>query len=101
MSGSVGGIGEPRGGTSLSSTCSLLLRPNTPAAFAACGFESFICPRMAPVTRTADMPPISPQIYFQLQPFSRLMPSSLSVSSARVVVDVMAPLLACDSMHYH
>jgi hypothetical protein len=31
------------------------------------------------------MPPISPQIYFQLQPFSRFMPSSFSVSSVRVM----------------
>src|SRR5262249_4612245 len=44
---------------------------------------------MAPVTRTGDMPPITAQICFQGQPFSRLMPSSFSVSSARVVADVM------------
>src|SRR5262249_53531339 len=44
---------------------------------------------MAPVTRPGDMPPISAQICFQVQPFSRLMPSSFSVSSARVVADVM------------
>src|SRR6202035_3640791 len=46
---------------------------------------------MAPVISTGDMPPISSQIYFQVQPFSRLMPSSFSVSSARVMDD---PLFA-------
>jgi hypothetical protein len=40
---------------------------------------------MAPVIRTGDMPPISLQMYFQVQPLSRLMPSSFSVSSARVM----------------
>ena len=35
------------------------------------------------------MPPISAQICFQLQPFSRLMPSSFSVSSARVTCRIM------------
>ena len=41
------------------------------------------------------MPPISAQMCFQLQPFSRLMPSSFSVSSVRVIADVMVGLLAC------
>ena len=81
----VGGIAVPRYGTSLSSACSLLLSPNSSAAFAACGFVSFICPSTAPVIKTGDMPPISPQMCFQLQSFSRLMPSIFSVSSARVM----------------
>src|SRR5262249_16462780 len=89
ISRSVGGMGAPRGRTSLSSACPVLLKPNTSPACAACGLVSFIWPRMAPVTRTGDMPPISAQICFQVQPFSRLMPSSFSVSSARVVADVM------------
>src|SRR5262249_39401863 len=38
------------------------------------------------------MPPISAQICFQLQPFSRLMPGSFSVRSARVIADVMTGL---------
>ena len=42
---------------------------------------------------TGDMPPISPQMYFQVQPFSRLMSRSFSVSSARDFVDVMDDLL--------
>src|ERR1700761_8005477 len=93
MSGSVRGIGLPRCGTSLISACSLLLSPNNSAAFAACGLVSFIWPRMAPVISTGDMPPISPQMYFQVQPFSRLMSRSFSVSSARDFVDVMDDLL--------
>jgi len=78
-------LAKPRFGTSLSSVCSPLLSPNISAAFAACGLVIFIWPSTAPVIRTGDMPPISPQIYFQLQPLSRLMSSSFSVSSARVM----------------
>src|SRR3974377_789839 len=44
---------------------------------------------MAPVMSTGDMPPISAQICFQLQPFSRLMADSFSVGSARVIADYM------------
>jgi len=72
-----------------------LLRANNSAAFAACGFVSFIWPSTAPVIKSGDMPPISPQICFQLHPFSRLMPSIFSVSSARVMDDLLP--LACGS----
>src|SRR5215831_10387499 len=49
---------------------------------------------MAPVMRTGDMPPISAQICFQVQPFSRLIPSSFSVNASRVVADVVAEVMA-------
>src|SRR5579863_9033324 len=96
MSGSVGGIAVPRYGTSLSSACSLLLRPKSSAALAACGLVSFIWPSTAPVTRSGDMPPISAQMCFQLQPFSRLISSNFSVSWPRVM-DV--PLLPACGLH--
>ena len=35
---------------------------------------------------TGDMPPICSQMYFQVQPFSRLMSRSFSVRSARFIV---------------
>ena len=59
-----------------------LTKPQAAAA-AAIGFVIFCWPSTAPVTITGDMPPISPQMYFQLQPFSRLMSRSFSVSAAR------------------
>src|SRR5215471_16370403 len=73
MSGSVGGMGVPRCGTSLSMRSSAGERPKRTAALLARGLTSFIWPRSAPTTSTGDMPPISSVICFQLQPFSRLM----------------------------
>jgi hypothetical protein len=40
--------------------------------------------------QSGDMPPISLQICFQLHPFSRLMPSIFSLSSARVMDDLLS-----------
>src|SRR5690606_21561931 len=50
---------------------------------AAMGLVILCWPRMAPTISTGDMPPICSQIYFQVQPFSRLMSSSFSVRSER------------------
>src|SRR5216683_6163668 len=72
---------------------SLLLSPNSSAALAACGLVNFIWPSKAPVISIGDMPPISPQIYFQLQPFSRLMSRTFSVNSARLI------LSSCSAFH--
>jgi len=44
---------------------------------------SFIWPSSAAVSRIGDMPPICSLMYFQLQPFSRLMSRSFSVRSSR------------------
>src|SRR4051812_20147471 len=85
MSGSVGGIGVPcpRIGASLSIAVSDFVRPNNSPALAACGFVSFIWPKMAPTISTSELPPIFSQMYFQLHSFSRLMSKSFSVRSDR------------------
>src|SRR6185437_6459219 len=101
MSGSVGGIGVPvpRNGVSLSNACSLVVSPNSLAAAAACGLVSLCWPRIAPVTRIGDMPPISPQIYFQVQPLSRLMSSSFSVRPSRVMAN-SCPVAEFDNANF-
>jgi hypothetical protein len=45
---------SPRIGTSLIIACSTLERPNSFAAFSACGLVNFIWPRMAPTIRTSE-----------------------------------------------
>ena len=40
--------------------------------------------------RIGDMPPICSQMYFQVQPFSRLMSRSFSVNPARVMANSFA-----------
>ena len=84
----------PRIGTSFSIACSAAESPNSADALAASGLTSFIWPRIAPTISTSDMPPISSQIWRQVQPFSRLMSSSFSVSWSRVIActpDAMKP----------
>src|SRR5260370_37786777 len=76
-------MGEPRIGVSLSIAVSDLDSPNNSAALAACGLVSFIWPRIAPTINTSELPPICSQIYFQVQPFSRLRSSIFSVRSVR------------------
>src|ERR1044072_1831976 len=83
MRGSVGGIGVPRVGTSLSRRFSFSVRSKSVAALSHCGLVSFIWPSSAPTIRNSDMPPISATICFQLQPFSRLISRSFSVRSLR------------------
>ena len=85
MSGSVGGIGEPRVGTSFSIRFSLSDSPKSLPAVSASGFGNFICPSSAPTTRMGDIPPISSVTCFHVQPFSRLMSRIFSVRSARVI----------------
>jgi hypothetical protein len=60
----------PRIGTSLSNAVSALDRPNSSAAFAACGLVSFIWPKSAPTSSTGEVPPIFSQMCFQLHPCS-------------------------------
>src|SRR5262245_61779445 len=72
-------------GTSLSIAASAFDKPNSSAAFAACGLVSFIWPSSAPTSSTGDVPPIFSWMYFQLHSFSRLMSRIFSVRSARVM----------------
>jgi hypothetical protein len=64
---------------------SFLESPNSSAALPACGLVSFIWPSSAPVISIGDMPPISAQMYFQVQPLARLMSRIFSVNSARSI----------------
>jgi hypothetical protein len=48
--------------------------------------ETLVSNTSAPTISTGDMPPISPTIYFQVQPFSRLMSRIFSVRSALFMV---------------
>src|SRR5947199_7368024 len=73
----------PRIGVSFSIAVSDFVRPNSSAAFAACGFVSFIWPRMAPTISTSEEPPILSQMCFQDHALSRLMSRSFSVRSDR------------------
>src|SRR5262245_53951746 len=52
---------------------------------------------MAPVIMTGDMPPIWSQMYFHVQPFSRLMSRSFSVRSARFIACLLPGSLDCRS----
>src|SRR5450631_3474995 len=73
--------------------CSALPRPNNSAALTASGLVSFIWPSSAPVTSIGDMPPIWSQMYFHVQPFSRLMSRIFSVRSARFMRGSLASLV--------
>src|SRR5690606_13651581 len=69
---------------SASSFSSILPKPNSLAAFAACAGSSFIWPSSPAVRKTGDcLGSIFLQISFQLQPFMRFTSRTFSVTSLR------------------